>query len=624
MCKEYINLQTKEVLDLKKVSTLPDNALLKIRPELWCEWDFDKNNELGLDIWKMTKALKLDSHWIDSKGHRWKTKIGNRGKGSNCIYCDNKEIWIGYNDINTTRPDVASLMLNKEDRYRYTQKSDKRVDFKCPDCDSIMKDIQIKNVSRHGLKCVICSDGYSYPEKIMYNILTNLNIDFNFDRRLKWSGKRRYDFYIPSKSLIIEMHGYQHYGKGFVLLSDRNDELIDKEKRNLAMVNGIINYIEVDARISDFEFIKNNIIKNLSHILALNNVDWDYVINNSMKSMIIKTLDLWNSGVTNPKEISKELNIHEGTVYGYLRKLSKLGKCNADEILIGNKRRIVQLSLNGEYLRTFDSTYDASDFLGDGSHHQNIINTCKNKRNQCKGFNWMYEEDHISLRNKNLEVPISKKKQEVPVVQLTISGEYIATFISRAEAQRATGANVNSIRNCCEGSQKSAGGYRWLTKEKYNELKDNNLKVSPYKKNTGNPKSIVQLSKDGKFIAEYNSAQEANRVNKKFNSSSILGCCKGRLKSVAGYIWMYKNDYEVVSKDDSTNLKYTTNNKVAVMQLSMNNELLNMFDSLTKASKVTGVHYLGIRKACKGVFSQSGGYKWMYKEEYEKLNNKTS
>ena len=51
-------------------------------------------------------------------------------------------------------------------------------------------------------------------------------------------------------------------------------------------------------------------------------------------------------------------------------------------------------------------------------------------------------------------------------------------------------------------------------------------------------KPILQFSKDGEFIAEYPSLHEAMEKTG-CSQSSICSCCKGRLKSAGGYIWMY-------------------------------------------------------------------------------------
>ena len=52
-------------------------------------------------------------------------------------------------------------------------------------------------------------------------------------------------------------------------------------------------------------------------------------------------------------------------------------------------------------------------------------------------------------------------------------------------------------------------------------------------------KPVIQFSKDGEFIAEYNSVMEAERQTG-CNPSHICKCCKGKLKSTGGYIWKYK------------------------------------------------------------------------------------
>ena len=52
-------------------------------------------------------------------------------------------------------------------------------------------------------------------------------------------------------------------------------------------------------------------------------------------------------------------------------------------------------------------------------------------------------------------------------------------------------------------------------------------------------KSVVQYSKEGEFIAEYNSVMEASRQTG-CDNSSISKCCNGTRKSTGGFIWKYK------------------------------------------------------------------------------------
>ena len=52
-------------------------------------------------------------------------------------------------------------------------------------------------------------------------------------------------------------------------------------------------------------------------------------------------------------------------------------------------------------------------------------------------------------------------------------------------------------------------------------------------------KPILQYSKSGEFIREWQGAREVERVLG-INSSHIISCCKGKLKSSGGFVWRYK------------------------------------------------------------------------------------
>ena len=52
-----------------------------------------------------------------------------------------------------------------------------------------------------------------------------------------------------------------------------------------------------------------------------------------------------------------------------------------------------------------------------------------------------------------------------PVIQYSISGEFIRCWDSAADAHRQGVANYSKISMCCNGKRPSAGGYRWKFKE---------------------------------------------------------------------------------------------------------------------------------------------------------------
>ena len=54
-------------------------------------------------------------------------------------------------------------------------------------------------------------------------------------------------------------------------------------------------------------------------------------------------------------------------------------------------------------------------------------------------------------------------------------------------------------------------------------------------------RKILQYSKSGEFIREWQGAREVERVLGIANSH-IIDCCKGRYKSAYGFIWKYKEE----------------------------------------------------------------------------------
>lgn len=159
---------------------------------------------------------------------------------------------------------MVKYLVNKNDAYTHTYCSNKKVLCKCPNC-GYEKEVGLHLLYRQGFSCPKCSDGISYPEKVMFNLLEQLNMTFITQvnkRNLNWCDKYLYDFYfkLNGQEYIIETHGLQHYkeiGKNSNWGSLKETQQNDKNKRELAIHNGIKeeNYIVIDCRYSNLEFI---------------------------------------------------------------------------------------------------------------------------------------------------------------------------------------------------------------------------------------------------------------------------------------------------------------------------------------------------------------------------------
>lgn len=248
-------------------------------------------------------------------------------KGVGCGCCNNKVVVKGKNDIWTTNPNLGKLLANKEDGYKYTENSEHKVDWICPICHTVNKQKAINNISKRGLNC-ICHKTKSYPNRFMYYLLNDLEIGFEDEKTFTWSEKKRYDFYIPSLKAIIEMHGNQHYYENYSftkksLLTQQNN---DNYKKELAIDNGISYYFEINSSQSDFNYIKNNVLKSeLGKILPFSEVNWERIRENCEKNVIYEIAKCWNKGIYLAEDIGNIVGLSKPSVRKFLNRCQKFG-----------------------------------------------------------------------------------------------------------------------------------------------------------------------------------------------------------------------------------------------------------------------------------------------------------
>ena len=323
------------------------------------------------------------------------------------------------NCLATTHPEFAKLFWNVEDTYKYMYRSSKKADFKCPYCLNKVENKIISNVFKRGIPC-ICNDGISYPEKFMYSVLKQLNIEFEFQKTFEWSkdvisdnpklnGTKRYDFYLHELNTIIETHGRQHFKKSFEYTGIRaktleEEQENDRIKKSLALENEIKEekYIVIDCKCSEMKFIKSNILKSkLNNIFDLSQIDWLKCHEFACSSLVTLTCDLWNEG-KKITEICEALKLTKPTIIKYLKQGKELLICNYDakeEIRKSgkkqsenNKKSVIQFSKSGEYICEFESIKQAEKELE--INNANITSVCKGNRSNAGGFIWMYAEDY--------------------------------------------------------------------------------------------------------------------------------------------------------------------------------------------------------------------------------------
>ncbi|AZV43620.1 hypothetical protein BAOM_3011 [Peribacillus asahii] len=407
-----------------------------------------------------------------------------RSSGGNCPYCIGRKV-NHTNCLWTTHPEIAKLLKNKERGYEVLSTHSKSLEIlKCDKCGYESEKI-INHIRKYGFVCPKCSDAVSYPEKFMASMLDQINIEHKKEKTFEWSkvnnSKKRYDFYIPSLNCIVETHGKQHYDGGFeyhnggkTLEEERKNDLIKKE---LAINNGIQHYIIIDCRESSIEYIKSNIMSSdLSVLLNLNEIDWLKCHEYACNSMVKAACDLWNEGVKSTSEIKNKLSIGKGTALRYLKQGAELGWCDYDPKKVSSKARSINGKINGKKKskkvvqlspkREFINEFESMEAARIATNAKNIPAVCKGIFKSSGGFLWMYKEDYEKNKDYLLSLPEVQVSRERKVIQLSLNGEFIKEWSSVKEATSIS----HGIRRVCKGRQKTAGGYKWMYKEDYDNI----------------------------------------------------------------------------------------------------------------------------------------------------------
>ena len=151
-----------------------------------------------------------------------------------------------------------------------------------------------------------------------------------------------------------------------------------------------------------------------------------------------------------------------------------------------------------------------------------------------------------------------------------------------------------------------------MFKDEYESNNNNNIK--PYQRSSKKV-SVIQLSKDNKFIKEWDSISEAEYQLKLKNIST---CCNGKYKYVGGFKWLYKYDYENI---DNINEYFKVYDDKYIIQLTLDNIFIEEFESIVEVERKTGINSSSISACCRNKRNSAGGYRWLYKDDYNLNKN---
>ena len=238
-------------------------------------WDYEKNNELGINPWEISKRNDKKVYiFCQEKDYHESYPISctNFVIGNRCSYCSNKRVHL-LDSLGTLHPEVLNIWSdrNKKSPYEYTSNSGQDVYWKCPNGkhDDYKRDIH--NSNTRNFHCPDCQ--HSKGEEKITNYFINKGLikisqeDFDklndidkYDKiyyipQKKYKnligingGLLSYDFHIPKYNLLYEYNGVQHEKyTPWIHRSEKDFEkqLIHDQRKCIYAENNNINLITI-------------------------------------------------------------------------------------------------------------------------------------------------------------------------------------------------------------------------------------------------------------------------------------------------------------------------------------------------------------------------------------------
>ena len=178
-------------------------------PDIAREWHPTKNGNLTPDKVLCGSAKKV--WWLGPCGHEYKQGIANRVNGGNCPYCSHQKLLKGFNDFETTNPELLAEWDYEKNEVLPSEigvGTHRKIWWICPFGHSYQSYPSNRCGNKHS-GCSVCDkeNHTSFPEQALYYYVKKYFPDaVNSDRN---AVGMELDIFIPSLSIAIEYDGYR-------------------------------------------------------------------------------------------------------------------------------------------------------------------------------------------------------------------------------------------------------------------------------------------------------------------------------------------------------------------------------------------------------------------------------
>lgn len=319
-------------------------------------------------------------------------------------------------------------------------------------------------------------------------------------------------------------------------------------------------------------------------------------------------------------------------------------KMNKKYIIHHSNNVIWRLSLNNEKIEKYLFLKDAVDWCiqNDINNNcsqrivnKNISDVTTGKKYSAYGYKWIREND-IKLTNEIWkEVPVEYTNNVKNILAsntgkinnnnkityghdlggyLKVSFNKKAFFVHRIVAQVfIVNTDNKEYINHKDGNKKNNNidNLEWVT-PKENAVHAITTGLSSV------TKKIIQFDINMNKINEFMSINDAAKMLN-IKRQNISAVCEGKSLTAGGFIFLFKCDYD---PNKEYNFVEFNNNKKSVVQLDyITNAIIETYNSLTSAAVKLNIQISHISSCCKGKRKTTGGFKFMFLNDYNNLIN---
>ena len=410
--------------------SMADKRYLIDIPEVMQDWDWSKNNELGLDPFTLTHASKKRAWWFCHVcSEEWFALIDNRVRWCGCPKCGKenrkssfqKTILANRGSLADQHPELLQewdYQRNTITPFEITSSSKKKVWWTC--CLGHSWQDTVDHRAREKRNCPVCSSDSktSFPEQAIYFYFKQVVHAKN--RHILYG--MEIDVFLPDLKVGIEYNGrYWHYGR----------ETNDNHKINALETNGIRIIVVTDG--------DENVVED-------NRIVYKKDLNFAIKELF-KMLNLSHPHI--------DVNRDRSQIYEqYIQSKKENSLTSKFPEIAAEWHPTKNGSLTPDMFDYSSNTYVWWQCKKCGREWEASINHRTSKgRSQCRDCN--NKEAGLKKRGKN---HFAAK----PVVQCCLDNTFIKVWDCAADVERCLSISHSNIAACCSGKRKvkTAGGYK--------------------------------------------------------------------------------------------------------------------------------------------------------------------